>query len=227
MVEPAKLSHVLWIGGSPCAGKSSICLDIARRYVILDYRLDPMGRNHLRRRLAAGDERMRAFLNMSMQQRWVERSVETLVEETVESWKREGELAIEDVLHLPDDWFILVEGNFFPEAIAPLLSSSHQAIWLTPSDDFCKQIRHRRHTEQAERRKQHGLIEEMHDQEKHIGNLIARDCQLAHYVRKQAAQQGLPSQIVDETRSLDEMIRLVEQHFEPYLKERIKQFAPF
>ncbi len=38
------LSHVLWISGSPCAGKSSIGYTIARTHVFLDYHFDPMER---------------------------------------------------------------------------------------------------------------------------------------------------------------------------------------
>src|SRR5690242_13534786 len=111
MLEQAKdLSHVLWIGGSPCAGKSTIGHNIARSHVFLGYFLDPMARNHLKRRLAQDDEKMAAFLKLTMDQRWVERLVDTLVEEVLESWPKEAQLAVEDLLAMPKDWFIVAEG---------------------------------------------------------------------------------------------------------------------
>ena len=64
------LSHVLWIGGSPCAGKSTIAHTIARTHVFVSYFLDPMARNHVRRRLEKGDAAMEAFVKMNVDQRW-------------------------------------------------------------------------------------------------------------------------------------------------------------
>ena len=221
------LSHVLWIGGSPCAGKSSIGHTIERTHVFLGYHLDAMARNHLARRLAEGDPEMEAFLKMSMDQRWVQRPVEALVQETIRSWSKEFLLTIEDLLAMPKEWFIVAEGNFFPECLAPYLSSPHQAIWLVPTPAFCNQIRRRRAAEQVARRARHGVANESSDPEKHLSNVIARDSQLAQHVKQQAEQRNLTVYEVDGTRSLDEMTTLVEQHFEPYLIERLSQMKPF
>lgn len=225
MIE--RLSHVLWIGGSPCAGKSTIGHTIARTHVFLDYHLDPMARNHMRRRLVAGDPALEAFLKMSMKQRWLERSVEELVQEVLESWTKECQLAVEDLLAMPDEWFIIAEGNFFPACIAPYLSSPHQAIWLVPTASFCRQIRRTRDAEQARRRERHGVAGESSDPEGRLRNLIERDCQLAHHVKQQAARFHLSVYEVDGSHSVEEMTTLVEQHFEPYLIERLRQMKHF
>jgi adenylate kinase family enzyme len=217
------LSHVLWIGGSPCAGKSTIGHTIARTHVFLGYHLDPMARNHLARRLAAGDEALEAFLKMSMDQRWLERSVEALVQEVLESWTRECQLAVEDLLAMPNEWFIIAEGNFFPECVAPYISSLHQAIWLVPTGTFCGQIRQMRDAEQARRRERHRVADESSDPGRRLRNLIGRDCQLARYVKQQAEKLHLPVYEVDGGLSLDEVTALVEKHFEPYLIERLSQ----
>jgi adenylylsulfate kinase-like enzyme len=72
-----KLSHVLWISGSPCSGKSTISHTIARIYVFVDYHVDAWDGNHMARRIVAGDAEAQAFMNMSIEQRWIERSVAT------------------------------------------------------------------------------------------------------------------------------------------------------
>ncbi len=221
------LSHVLWIGGSPCAGKSTIGHTIARTHVFLSYHLDPMARNHAARRLAAGDRALQAFLKMSADQRWLERSVETLVQEVLESWSQECRLALEDLLAMPREWFIIAEGNFFPECLVPALSSRHQAIWLAPTAPFCEQIRRQRDAEQARRRERHGLANESSDPEARLRKLIERDCRLAEHVKHQAEQQQLPIYEVDGSRSLDEMTALVAQHFEPYIIERLRTMPIF
>lgn len=59
----AAFSHMLWIVGSPCSDKSTLGHTIARIYVLLDYHLDPMERNHIARWLARGNTNFAAFLN--------------------------------------------------------------------------------------------------------------------------------------------------------------------
>ena len=221
------LAHVLWIGGSPCAGKSTIGHTIARTHVFLSYHLDPMGRNHAARRLAAGDPALEAFLKMSMDQRWLERSVDALVQEVLTSWSQECRLALEDLLAMPREWFIVAEGNFFPECLAPALSSRHQAIWLTPTAPFCEQIRRQRDAQQASRRARHGVANESSDPQARLRKLIERDCRLAEHVKQQAEQRQLVVYEVDGGRSLDEMTALVEQHFEPYIMERLRAMPMF
>jgi adenylate kinase family enzyme len=220
------LSHVMWIAGSPCSGKSTISHTITRTYVFLDYHVDALAENHFARRVAMKDAEAEAFLRMTMEQRWIQRSVETLVQETIESWSREFQLVIEDLLALPKERIIVAEGNFFPACVAPYLSHPHQAIWLIPTDSFCEQARRRKWAELVKRQKRHGLYQESLDSEQRLRNVIDRDCQLARYVRRQGEELHLPLYEVDGSRSLDEMTELVEKHFDPYLIQHFRQQKP-
>ncbi len=217
------LSHVLWIGGSPCSGKSTVSHTIARIYVFIDYHADAWESNHFARRVAAGNAEAEAFLKMSMDQRWTRRSVETLTQEAIVSWTNRFSLVIEDLLAFPRDRFIVAEGNFFPLCVAPYLSSPHQAIWLVPTDTFCEQGRRTRWAELAVRQKRHGVYDESSDAEKRQSNIIARDCQLARYVKQQAKELSLIVHEVDGSRSREDVTELVERHFDPYLIEWFKK----
>jgi adenylate kinase family enzyme len=212
-----RLSHVLWIGGSPCSGKSTISHTIARIYVFVDYHVDAWDGNHMARRIAAGDAEAQAFMSMSVEQRWVERSVETLTREAITSWSRAFPLVIEDLMALPTETFIVAEGNFFPACVAPYLSTPRQAIWLVPTEEFCERGRRERWDQLAIRQKRHGVYDEGRDPEKRRQNIIARDCRLARYVRRQAEELSLTVYEVDGHRSREEMTELVERHFDPYL----------
>lgn len=219
----SELPHVLWIGGSPCSGKSTISHTIARIYVFIDYHLDAWSHNHFARRVAAGDPEASAFLRMNVDQRWIERSVEDLAEEAISSWTRHFHQVIEDLMVLPKDSLIVAEGNFFPACVAPYLSSPHQAIWLTPTDAFCDQARRQKQAELIRRQNRHGVYNEGSDPEKRLSNIIARDCQLARYVKQQAEEQRLVVTEVDGSCPVEEMTELVERHFDPYLIEYFKR----
>ncbi len=208
------LSHVLWIAGSLWAGKSTIGHTIARIYVFLDYHFDPMERNHILRRLAQGDACIAAFLKMSLDQRWLERPLEVMVQETIESWTKRFGLVVEDLLAMSRDPWIVAEGIFFPACLAPYLSSPCQAIWPVPSVPFTERVRRQRHV---------GGYRGTSDPERALRNLIDRDCRLARYVKQQAEERHLPYYEVHESRSLDKMTALVEKHFEPYIVERFDQ----
>lgn len=212
-----KLSHVLWIGGSPCAGKSTIAHTIARVYVLIDYHLDAWSSNHFARRVAAGDAEAEAFLRMTMDQRWLQRSIEELAQEAIESWTRDFSLVIEDLLALPQETMIVAEGNFFPASVAPYLSDPHQAIWLVPTDAFLEKARRQKWTELARRQKRHGVYNEGSNPEQRRRNIIERDGRLARYVRQQAEELRFSIYEVDDSRSPAEMTELVERHFDPYL----------
>lgn len=211
------LAHVLWVAGSPCAGKSSIAHAIARVYVFVDYHADAFAHAHFARRVAAGDAEALAFLRRSDDQRWLNRDVEEVTQETIHSWTREFSLVTEDLLALPRENLIVAEGNFFPASVAPYLSSPHQVIWLVPTDTFCARARRQKRDTLAARRQRHGVAVETSDPEQRLRTLIDRDCLLARYVREQATSLGLPLVEVDGSRSVEEVTELVEGHFDPYL----------
>jgi hypothetical protein len=213
-----ELSHVLWIAGSPCSGKSTISHTIARIYVFVDYHVDAWSANHLARLMAAGDAEATAFASMTMDQRWTERSVDVLTEEAIGIWTRSFPLVIEDLLSLPKETLIVAEGNFLPACVAPYLSSPGQAIWLVPTDEFCDHGRRERWSALAVRQRRHGVYDEGPSPETQHRNIIARDCRLARYVRQQADELSLTVHVVDGSRSCDEMTELVERHFDSYLR---------
>jgi hypothetical protein len=213
-----ELSHVLWIAGSPCSGKSTISHTIARIYVFVDYHVDAWTANHLARLVAAGDAEATAFSGMTMDQRWIERTGERLADEAVSIWTRSFPLVIEDLLSLPREALIVAEGNFLPACVAPYLSSPNQAIWLVPTDEFCERARREKWSTLADRQRRHGVYDEGSDPDRLHHNIIARDLQLARHVKRQAEELSLTVQMVDPSRSRDDMIDLVERHFDPYLR---------
>jgi hypothetical protein len=209
-----RLAHVLWIGGAPDAGKTSLAEELVQRHGLQLYHQDRLEPAHFARATAERHPEMRAFWAMSPDERWVLRSPEEMVAQVVHSSAERFEMAVEDLLALPSDAPILAEGPWlFPELVAPVLSSDRQGLWLIPTLEFkCAS---------AARRDKPGSRHETSDPDRATRNWLARDLLLAEHVRASATTLGLTLWEVDGSRSPDEMLALAEQHFAPWLAGRV------
>src|SRR5947199_632058 len=78
------LSHVLWIGGGPQAGKTTLSRLLAGKWDLKIYNLDWHGvRDHERR----PHPMITAFAAMSMDERWAKPSIDELVERAIAFWE--------------------------------------------------------------------------------------------------------------------------------------------
>jgi hypothetical protein len=134
---PAQLRHVRWIGGGSGAGKSTVARRLAADYGLRLYSCDDKLAVHAGRLAAADAPLLQAFITMSMDERWVICSPEVMAK-TFPWFAGEGfDLIIEDLLALPPEPAILVEGfRLLPRLVAPLLRLPQQAIWLAPTPAF-------------------------------------------------------------------------------------------
>src|SRR5260370_7202939 len=76
-------------------------------------------------------------MKMSMDQRWVDRSPQTMLE-TFHWFRGEGfGLIIEDLLALPADQGVIAEGfRLLPRLVKPLLHDRSHCVWLIPTPEF-------------------------------------------------------------------------------------------
>ncbi len=132
-----RLRHVYWIGGGSGAGKSTIARRVADRHGLRLYATDDAMPDHARR-CAPGDcPLLAAFAAMDMDQRWLNRFPQTMLE-TFHWFQGEGfHLITEDLLRLPTRPGVIVEGfRLLPRLVKPLLADSRHAVWLLPTPEF-------------------------------------------------------------------------------------------
>src|SRR3954471_14724529 len=143
----ARLRHVYWIGGGSGAGKSTIARRIADRHGLRVYATDDAMADHARRSTNEDSPLLHAFMAMDMDERWVSRPPETMLE-TFHWFQGEGfDLIIEDLLRLPREPGVIVEGfRLLPRLVKPLLSDSAHAVWLLPAPGFRQAVFERRGT---------------------------------------------------------------------------------
>jgi 2-phosphoglycerate kinase len=199
-----RLRHVYWIGGASGAGKSTIAHRIAVRHGLRLYATDDVMPEHARRSTNDASPLLHAFMAMDMDERWIGRSPEIMLD-TFHWFQGEGfELIIDDLLRLPRETGIIVEGfRLLPRLVKPFLGARTRAVWLLPTPDFRESVLERRGGPAW------GFLSRTSDPEKALRNLLERDRMLTDRLREEAARSELPVIEVDGTLSEGELAQRV------------------
>jgi hypothetical protein len=133
----ARLRHVYWIGGGSGAGKSNIARRLAARAGLRLYSTDDVMPDHASRSTPEASPFLSEFADMDMDERWVSRPPEAMLE-TFHWFRGEGfGLIVDDLLRLPRDHGVIAEGfRLLPRLVKPLLAVPGHAVWLLPTPGF-------------------------------------------------------------------------------------------
>ena len=181
----ARLCDVYWIGGGSGAGKSTVARRVAARYGLRLYVTDDVVSDHARRNEPEDAPFLSEFLAMDMDERWVNRSPQTMLE-TFHWFQGEGfGEVIDDLQHLPEGPPVIAEGfRLLPRLVQPLLASPDHAIWLLPTPEFRRDAFSSRGTSWE-------IAGKTSDPAKALGNLLERDRMFTDRLREDATSLGL------------------------------------
>ena len=185
------LSHVRWIGGASGAGKSTIARRLARRHGLHLYDTDAMMGEHAARSTPQDGPQLAAFLAMSMDERWLNRSPQTMLE-TFHWYRGEGFASIvDDLRRLPAQPGVLAEGfRLLPRLVRPWLGDPPRAVWLLPTPEFRRQAF-------ASRGSTWHIAGRTSDPPRALANLLERDGMFTEQLRAETARLGLPAITVE------------------------------
>jgi hypothetical protein len=198
------MRHVYWIGGGSGAGKSTIARRLAARHGWRLYATDDVMGDHARRTTPDEAPLLHEFMAMDMDERWVNRSPRTMLE-TFHWFRGEGfGLIVEDLLRMPADTCVVVEGfRLLPHLVRPLLPGSGRAVWLLPTPEFRQAAFTSRATPGG------GFTGRTSDPERADRNIAVRDHLFTERLREETARLRLPAVTVDVTLSEDELAERV------------------
>lgn len=201
------LAPVLWIGGAPDSGKTSVACLLSRTYRLPTYHYDQADLRH-HKRPAQTSPLYAAFLDASMDERWVRPHPAELAQRAWQTFRDRFPLVTEDltVLTLPAGMRVIAEGfGLTPELLEPLPTSARQAIWLLPTDEFKRAS--------MRRRGKGRFAGQVSDPRRATRNLLQRDRLLAEWIRAGAAARSLAVIEVDGSEAVEAVARAGGQPF--------------
>lgn len=194
-----------WVAGASGAGKSTIARRLAAQYGMRLYATDDVMRDHAARTTPEAAPRLAEFLAMDMDERWLNRSPETMLE-TFHWYRGEGfELIVEDLLSLPREPVVVEGFRLLPHLVKPLAAPGH-AVWLLPTPEF-------RRTAFDSRGGLWTIAGQTSDPERALGNLLERDRRFTEQLAAQTRRLGLPAIEVDGTLTEDDLTTRVAETF--------------
>jgi hypothetical protein len=199
---------VHWIGGGSGAGKSTIARRIAAERGLRVYATDDVMADHARRSSREDSPLLHRFIAMDMDERWVNRPPETMLE-TFHWFRGEGfDLIVEDLLRLPREPGVIAEGfRLLPRLVKPLLSVPAHAVWLLPTPDFRQAVIESRGGSAS------GFLAKTTDPERALRNLLERDRMFTDILREETARLELPAIEVDAAMTEDDLAKRVTDVF--------------
>jgi len=144
---------------------------------------------------------------MGMDERWLNRSPETMLE-TFHWFRGEGfGLIVEDLLCLPREPRVIVEGFRILPALAKPLLVRQQAIWLLPTPEF-------RLAALKSRDSLWKIAGKTSDPQRALRNLLERDRLFTERLLEAAKRLDLPFIEVDRTVTENVLVERVEERLE-------------
>jgi 2-phosphoglycerate kinase len=203
-----ELKHVYWIGGGSGAGKSTIAHRIASQHGLTIYPTDDVMLDHARRSTPEDCPLLHEFMTMDMDERWVNRSPRIMLE-TFHWFRGEGfNLIVEDVLRLPRERGVVVEGfRLLPHLVKPLLCEPNRAVWLLPTPDFHQSVIADRGGSAW------GFLAKTTNPKRALRNLLERDRMFTDILREETTRLGLRAIEVNTTITQDDLTKRVTDVF--------------
>ncbi|MEV5747914.1 shikimate kinase [Actinoallomurus sp. NPDC052308] len=203
-----RLRNVYWIGGGSGSGKSTIARRLADRHGLPLYDTDAVMPDHARRMPAEQAPYLGRFAAMDMDERWVTRSPQEMLD-TFHWYQGEGfALIVEDLLALSADGPVIAEGfRLLPDLVRPLLAETGHAVWLLPTNEFRQKVFEGRGGPAW------GFIAKTGDPQRALRNLLQRDAMFTDRLTEQTRQLGLNGFTVDPTITEEDSVRRVAAVF--------------
>lgn len=202
-----RLARVLWLGGSPCSGKSTVADRIAQRFGLRIYDCDEAWFRHGETAPDAAAPVLHWLARATAEEIWLQRTVDLQVADAITSYRELFPYIVSDLCDMPGDTGIVAVGAaLLPEFVSRLGVPAKRSLWMVPTESF-----QRHHYGKREWR--HTILRSTSDPDRAWENWMLRDAAFAGEVIRQA--RHIPGRliVVDGSRDVDSIEREVVNHF--------------
>ncbi len=204
----AKLSHIYFLGGSPCAGKTSAVKLLAQEQGLNSYHCDEAFSRHQQQALPDKQPTLYALKTLTWDEIWLG-PLEHLVERALEAYREHFAMIWHDLQDFPSNQVLLVEGaDLLPECLAPLIPMRRQASFFVPTETFLRQSYPKRGSWVQE------ILAQCSQPKKALENWLARDTAIARRVKVDAEKTGFRVLEVDGKQSIPENAAWLKEQFQ-------------
>jgi 2-phosphoglycerate kinase len=202
-----RLNNVFWLGGSPCAGKSSISEILTRRFDLDVYHVDEAFETHQQDLNPAQQPTLTKWIASSCNERWMQ-PVDRLVEDAIACYREHFDLIIDDIAARPSGKSLLVEGTaLLPREVARILSKRRDSIWIIPTYTFQREHYSKREWART-------IVEQCDNPEVAFHHWMERDIRFAEWITAEVSVLNLELLKVDGSRTISENAEEVARHFQ-------------
>jgi hypothetical protein len=200
-----QLDHVLWIGGAPACGKTTIGRWLAHGYDLQAYNADAHTWDHHDRSLANGDPAAARWEALTPDERWLGMDVADMAELSLQMNAERFAKMVEDVIALPSEPMVVMEGApLLPWLVEEHLTAPSSAVWLVPTPEFQRARLLERNVP---------TWSATSDPPRALANRIERERLVSEAIERAAAERRYTVLLVDESRGLDAMKASVADAF--------------
>ncbi|OKP82537.1 hypothetical protein [Paenibacillus sp. P32E] len=197
---------IYWIGGSSCAGKSTLAKMYAEKYELELYSCDEYFDRHLQDVSTSEYPAMHKVSTMSPNEAFYTREVQEQLSVYIQVFIEDFSFVIKDLAKRKDKP-VVVEGNqLLPSLVSAHLNEHHKAIWIIPTEQFQREQYSKREWIQ-------GILQNTENPALAFNKWMSRDALFSEFVQKSAFELQLNVLEVDGSKTLQENFRLIENLF--------------
>ncbi|MBO4458414.1 MAG: hypothetical protein J5802_11910 [Butyrivibrio sp.] len=195
--------RILFIGGSPCSGKSTVAERISKEYGACYFKVDDFLDEFTKIAAGKGKPICKQVVKMTSDEIWM-RDPNLQCDEEILIYEEISDLVFEK-LEQTDSDFIVTEGAAYTPDI--MRNYSYQEyISIVPSAEF--QVSHYKKREWVPY-----ILEGCADKQKAFDNWMERDILFAQRIKAKCDEYSIPCIVNDGTRSIDELYKTVKEMF--------------
>ncbi len=200
-------SHLFWIGGSPCGGKSTVAERISKEYGLRLYRIDDQIDRLLKTITTSQQPALSLWQRQTWEQRWMQ-PVDQQLALVNQAYDETFQFCLEEIKSFPTSQPVLIEGNpLRPKNIKPYLFGPHHAIWLIArADDLVQFYRQRQWAQE--------IVNQCSNPKEAFDNWMQRDISFARQIKAECEVDNLTYIMSDPKQSLNEKADQVAAHFQ-------------